>query len=381
MVCISATSPQPPRRACPVGGASAPYGVFLSGFSLLLFYIMVLRKVKSGSVPPFERACEIVVANSYHNTSEDFNFVRPLVASADIVSPESAGLHQGNVDKFLRTFQGSIEDKSRAIAAQFELGRPEAEFNAALVGCLYNHPNLVLLDVFPSEEEAVKNMDGRVGSSVEMFNDFMLGEFDSALEFGFDTVESRARSMEERHNVMCENSRRVLPFIVNGAEPAHGDRVRCLVMMGRDHMGLTESLSHALTDSGDVLVSPPSVQEGVSLGFDRLVHKVMGAGDIPLDRGIEANQEQLARGILDMMVINFYPHDSPMRLDAANSSSVIADISDGFGLGDIRELCGKAGAKVRELSGKTSGEASAIWARHMMAAGASFPDTYPEGKK
>ncbi len=330
--------------------------------------------VKSAEKPPFQVPVELNVLLSYHFTERHFNLLAPEIEASDVVCPESSGLFREHLPNMYALFRGTEEEKRRNIRLQYLHRKPDAAYTAALINRLFNHPHIVLLDVAPTRERAEEIDRLHVGSSGPAISSFMQGNFEEALEFGFDTVESRARAFDLRHRQFVGNAVRELPPVVNGIRPAHGKRVRCSILFGSEHHELPVALAEALSSAGDVTLSGRRMEGGASVGFDRLVHEVLGSGMAPLPRDVERNREQLARGLLDVLILNFYPANSWVRLDGAYGSGVITQISDGFTLNQIEGICREAGDRLGYLPDRSPPYPSLVWVKTMKEHGVVFPE-------
>jgi hypothetical protein len=150
--------------------------------------------------------------------------------------------------------------------------------------------------------------------------------------------------------------------------------------MGSEHVELPGLLKEGLRTAGDVVVNHHSLQNLFSAGFDRLAHKVIQQNLQPLDRADAGNREQVARGVLDLLILNFYPTGSPIRDDKAYGASLITPLSDGLSLSQIECICGEAGGKVRLLSNKRVPYVFFPWIKTLREHGVVLPPTYPQGR-
>jgi hypothetical protein len=320
---------------------------------------------------------ELQVLLSHHTTDRHFKLLAQAIDEADVVCPESVGLFRENLPQFYRLFRGTEDERKRNIARQYNMRLPDAAYNAALITHLFNRPNVVLLDFAETREQAEEITRLHYGVGGRAVSELMVGAFDEALSLGFDTVESRARAFDLRNRQVVRNVWQELPAVVNGIKPKRGGRVLCAILFGTEHLELPGALDASFSGVGDVSVSFRRVEESASLGFDRLVHDVLSGDLRPLDRGEARNRELMARGLLDVLTLNFYPPNSPIRQDGSAGSRIITRISDRFSLEDIQRICREAGVEVKALKGDPDITPSLIWSEKLKAFGAVFPPTYP----
>ena len=183
--------------------------------------------LKVSRKPPFQVPVEINVALSYHNTAGDFSLLLPVIRASDVVCPESCGVYKDVVGDWLSAFRGRPDERDAKVAEQLVPEKPDAEFCAASVYHLFNHPHIFPLDVMPTRGLVNEVNSMYLGSTIPAINAFTSGDFEGALNHGFDTVESRARASYIRHHQILENAVTELPSVVNQLRPIRGDRVIC----------------------------------------------------------------------------------------------------------------------------------------------------------
>jgi len=307
----------------------------------------VTRRV-SGPAPPFQVPVGLNVVLSYHARDRDVYPLGAAIESADVISPESGGLYRSQIAEWRSAYQGTEEQMYERFHMQLESGREDRWFQATLLPIVFNHPHIVALDFSPTEEDAQRMRQTFFGSSFDAINMFRKGEFEDALKLGFDTVDSRVKVYGTRHGNISDNALTELPPVVNKLKPKDGERVQVCILMGLMHSHVSDCLMEGLADAGDVTVNLQEVQKWVPTRFARLVKPLIGNPQ-PIDREDDANREQLARGLLECALFNFYPPNAPILLDGERGHLLLTQISDGFTVGEIGEICREAGGNFQRM--------------------------------